>query len=71
MRCAEEVGLEVRRFEREIGGHAHAGRVSEDVESGLRSGVPGTPTFFVNGVRHHGSYDFETLLAALEAAEGS
>ena len=36
--------------------------------SGVRSGVNGTPTFYINGVRHDDSYDLETLLAALEAA---
>ena len=36
--------------------------------SGVRSGVNGTPTFFVNGARHDDSYDIETLMAALERA---
>jgi hypothetical protein len=40
------------------------------VESGLWSGVAGTLAFFVDGVWHDGSYDFEALLAALEGAEG-
>jgi NhaA family Na+:H+ antiporter len=74
LRYAEEIGLDVRRFGREMAEHAHAGRVRRDLESGLRSGVPGTPTFFINrvrnGVRHDGSHDFETLLAALEGAGG-
>ena len=38
--------------------------------SGVRSGVNGTPTFYINGVRHDDSYDAETLLAALEDAAG-
>jgi predicted DsbA family dithiol-disulfide isomerase len=65
---AEEVGLDVGRFRREMEEHAHAGRVREDLRSGLRSGVRGTPTFFINGIRHDAPNDFETLLAALEAA---
>jgi predicted DsbA family dithiol-disulfide isomerase len=65
---AEEVGLDVGRFRSEMEEHAHAGRVREDLRSGLRSGVRGTPTFFINGVRHDAPNDFETLLAALEAA---
>ena len=40
----------------------HAGRVREDFISGVRSGVNGTPTFFVNGVRYNDSWDYETLL---------
>ena len=70
LRYAEEIRLDVRRFGREMAEHAHAGRVRRDLESGLLSGVPGTPTFFINGVRHDGSHDFETLLAALEGAGG-
>jgi protein-disulfide isomerase len=70
LRFAEESGLDVRRFGREMAEHAHAGRVRRDLESGLRSGGPGTPTFFIKGVRHDGSHDFERLLAALEGAGG-
>ena len=46
----------------------YAGRVREDFMSGVRSGVNGTPTFFINGRRHDASYDLETLLAAIDAA---
>jgi protein-disulfide isomerase len=67
-RYAEEFGLDVERFRRETEEHAHAGRVREDLRSGLRSGVRGTPTFFINGIRHDGPNDLETLLAALENA---
>jgi protein-disulfide isomerase len=48
--------------------HVHTNRVHEDFLSGVRSGVNGTPTFFINGVRHDDSYELETLLAAVEAA---
>ena len=65
---AEEIGLDVGRFESEMEEHAHASRVREDLRSGLRSGVRRTPTFFIDGLRHDGSGGFETLLAALEAA---
>ncbi len=68
LRYAAEVGLDTRCFDREMAEHAHAGRVREDLESGLASGVPGTPTFFINGARHRGSHDLETLLAAMEDA---
>jgi len=47
----------------------HAGRVREDFLSGVRSGVNGTPTFFINDLRHDDSYDFDALLAAIERAE--
>ena len=45
-------------------------RVAEDFASGVRSGVNGTPTFFINGTRHDDSWDEATLLAALEHAAG-
>jgi len=64
---AEAVGLDVERFDREMETQAHVDRVRADFMSGVRSGVNGTPTFFINGQRHNGSYDFDTLLAALEA----
>ena len=43
-------------------------RVREDFMSGVRSGVNGTPTFYINGVRHDDSYDVDTLLGALQRA---
>ena len=45
-----------------------AGRVADDVDSADLSGVSGTPTFFINGRRHYGAYDIETLSAAVRAA---
>jgi protein-disulfide isomerase len=65
---AEELELDVRTFDRELADHVHADRVREDFMSGVRSGVNGTPTFYVNGARHDGSYEIETLLAVLERA---
>jgi protein-disulfide isomerase len=65
---AEQLGLEVEPFDQELAEHVHAPRVHEDFMSGVRSGVNGTPTFYINGSRHDDSYDVETLLAALERA---
>jgi protein-disulfide isomerase len=65
-RYAEQLGLDVDRFDNELAQHVHAERVREDFMSGVRSGVNGTPTFYVNGVRHDGDYELETLLAALD-----
>jgi protein-disulfide isomerase len=68
-RHAAALGLDVARFERELtGGRPHT-RVRADFLSGVRSGVNGTPTFFINGVRHDDAFDLETLLAAVERAE--
>ncbi len=65
---AERLVLDVERFDRELAEHVHAARVREDFMSGVRSGVNGTPTFYINGARHDDSYDVETMLAALERA---
>jgi protein-disulfide isomerase len=62
------VGLDIERFDREMKGQVHAGRVRADFIGGVRSGVNGTPTFFINGRRHDDSYDLETLLASIDAA---
>ena len=65
---ARALGLDVARIEADLDARAYEERVRHDIRSGLRSGVNGTPTFFVNGVRHNGTYDVETLLDALRAA---
>ncbi len=65
---AEELGLDLERFQRDLRGRAVAARVAADAESADVSGVAGTPTFFVNGRRHHGAYDLASLTAAVRAA---
>jgi protein-disulfide isomerase len=65
---AAAIGLDVERFDREMTAQTYSARVREDFMSGVRSGVNGTPSFFINGQRHDDSYDLETLLAAIEAA---
>jgi protein-disulfide isomerase len=68
---AAELGLDVDRFARDLESDAYADRVHEDFMSGVRSGVNGTPTFFLDGTRYEGSWEREPLLAALEAAAGT
>ena len=65
---AEQLGLDVELFDKELAEHVHAERVHEDFLSGVRSGVNGTPTFYINGARHDDSYEMQTLLTALERA---
>ena len=62
---AAELGLDARRLIREVEAGAYSDRIRQDFQGGIRSGVNGTPTFFVNGVRHNGSYDSDSLIAAL------
>jgi protein-disulfide isomerase len=66
-RHAEELDFDVERFWEELRHHEHAPRVAEDVASADASGVSGTPTFFINGRRHHGAYDIDTLTAAVRS----
>ena len=65
---AEKLGLDIARFDKELAEHVHAERIHEDFLSGVRSGVNGTPTFYINGAMHDGSYELEPLLRALEQA---
>ena len=64
---AGDLGLDVERFRAELVGRVYEPRVREDFRSGVRSGVNGTPTFFINGVRYDGAWDEETLVAAIYA----
>ncbi|MBW4043009.1 MAG: thioredoxin domain-containing protein, partial [Acidobacteria bacterium] len=65
---ADELGLDRQRFVRDLDDPAIAARIRADVESADASGVSGTPTFFLNGARHYGAYDFESLAAAAREA---
>jgi protein-disulfide isomerase len=65
---ALELGLDVERFSEQLRTHGGAARIAEDVDSADLSGVSGTPTFFINGQRHYGAYDIDTLSAAVRAA---
>jgi Na+/H+ antiporter NhaA len=67
-RHARELGLDVDRFWDDLRRREHASRVDRDVTSADSSGVVGTPTFFINGRRHRGAYDVETLTKAVQAA---
>jgi Na+/H+ antiporter NhaA len=67
-RHAEELGLDVDRFWDDLRRREYAERVADDVASADASGVAGTPGFFINGRRHQGSYDIQTLTSAVRAA---
>jgi NhaA family Na+:H+ antiporter len=70
VRFAEELDLDLERFEREMDEHVYAGRVREDFLSGVRSGANGTPAFFLNGVRYDGPWDLDSLIAEIEKPLG-
>ena len=67
VRYSSALHLNDETSKREMTEHVHTHRVHEDFLSGVRSGVNGTPTFFIKGARHDDSYALETLLAAIEA----
>ncbi len=65
---ASELGLDADRFTEDLEKHAGAARVAEDVDGADLGNVSGTPTFFINGRRHYGAYDIDSLTEAVRAA---
>jgi protein-disulfide isomerase len=65
---AEELDLDIERFASEVANDAHLPKVQRDFRSGVRSGVNGTPTFFVDGQRFDGSWTEGGLALALTSA---
>jgi len=62
---AKVVGLDLERFDKDMKNHIHVPRIREDFLSGIQSGVNGTPSFYINGTRYDGSWDFDTLVQIL------
>jgi Na+/H+ antiporter NhaA len=65
---ASSLSLDLDKFTADVKKHAGAARVAEDVDSADLATVSGTPTFFINGSRHHGAYDIDTLSKAVKTA---
>jgi protein-disulfide isomerase len=65
---ATDLGLSAGQLRKDLDARRYLARVREDFMSGVKSGVNGTPTFFINGVRYDGSWDLEPLVAELEGA---
>jgi protein-disulfide isomerase len=63
-RYARALELDMGRFTDDMNEHTFRSRIQADVETGVMSGVEGTPTFFINGVRYEGAHDLVSLLAA-------
>jgi protein-disulfide isomerase len=63
---AEKIGLDVEKFTEDLQNDTFEEKVREDFMGGVESGVNGTPTFFINGVRFNQPWDEKTLLKALE-----
>jgi protein-disulfide isomerase len=67
---AEQLDLPGDAIEKEIRDHVHLDRIQRDFVGGVRSGVNGTPTFFINGVRHEQGYGLPELLLAVDREAG-
>jgi protein-disulfide isomerase len=67
---AASLGIKAGEIQKALARHAYGDRIREDFMSGVRSGVNGTPTFFINGVRHDGPFDLDSLLDAIAGATG-
>ena len=65
------LGLDLDRFGGDLYAHRHRDKVRADLHSGALSGVNGTPTFFINGVRHDGGWDFDSLWSAISGSAGA
>lgn len=68
VRHAADLGLDAERVRQELAGHLYADRVREDFASALESGVEGTPTFFLDGVRYDEPVGLQQLLTAIRLA---
>ncbi|HLQ48534.1 MAG TPA: DsbA family protein, partial [Candidatus Dormibacteraeota bacterium] len=64
-RYAERLGLDLDRFDSDVASGAARDRVERDVETGIQSGVDGTPSLFVDGRRYQGPRDADSLAVAL------
>jgi protein-disulfide isomerase len=70
-RFAQAVGLDHARYAQDVNDPRALDRIEKDMEGGVRSGVAGTPTFFINGTRYEGSWEQDDLLAAIHQASGT
>jgi protein-disulfide isomerase len=67
LELAERLGISTQALDRALDDGEYAPRVKEDFLGGVRSGVNGTPTFFINNHRHDGPFEFEDLVEAIDA----
>ena len=70
LKLAEQLSLPIGALRKALEEGTYRTRVRADFSSGVRSGVNGTPTFFINGKRHDGPFDYETLVRAIQEQIG-
>jgi protein-disulfide isomerase len=66
VRLAIQIGVDAQRFVADLAAGNYLDRIREDMASGQQSGVTGTPTFFVNGIRYDGPRAVASLVGALQ-----
>jgi len=69
LELAQKIGVAPAALRASLEKREFLPRVKADFTGGVRSGVNGTPTFFINGQRHDGAFDYEDLVEAINAAE--
>jgi protein-disulfide isomerase len=67
LELAELRGLSATALRTALANHEYLPKIRQDFLGGVRSGVNGTPAFFINGVRHDEAYEYEDLLSAIDA----
>ena len=70
LKLAKQLSLPIEALSKALEEGTYQTRVRADFSSGVRSGVNGTPTFFINGKRHDGPFDYETLVLAIQEQIG-
>ena len=68
---AQKLHFNVKKFQNDLNDPALAEKVESDFESGILSGVNGTPSFYINNQKYNGPYTYESLTLALEKAAGT
>lgn len=68
MRYTRALNVDAARVEKELTAHVHRERVREDLTNGMQSGVRGTPTFFIDGIKYDGPPDLQAMLAVIRAS---
>jgi protein-disulfide isomerase len=66
LRMADSMGLDMKTFQKDSLDQKLADKVDADFESGIMSGVNGTPSFYINGEKYNGAYDFESMSSTIE-----
>ncbi len=65
---ANDLGLDIPQFLKELSKQVHVDRINQDIESGIRSGVTNAPALFINNIRYTGRWKITELTAAIVAA---